>query len=51
MVAHVCNQEVEIVRITVRGQPRQKVIENPISINKLGMVAFACDSSYNGGHR
>jgi hypothetical protein len=41
-----------IRRITVQGQPIQKVSETPpISIDKLGMTAQACDPSYMGGHR
>jgi hypothetical protein len=31
-------QEAEIRKIVVRGQPRQKVIQTPISIIKLGMM-------------
>jgi hypothetical protein len=32
---------VEIGRITVKGHPKQKVSETPISTNKLGMVLSA----------
>jgi hypothetical protein len=42
--------KVKIRRITVRGQPRQKVSETPISTNKLCMVVHTCDPSYLGGH-
>jgi hypothetical protein len=43
-------QEAEIRRILVQNQPGQKVKEDPISINKLGMVVHFCNSSYVGGH-
>jgi hypothetical protein len=33
---------VEVGRIEVRGQLRQKVNEDPISINKPGMVEHIC---------
>jgi hypothetical protein len=38
--------EVGMKRISVQGQPLQKVTETPISTNKLGVVVFACNSSY-----
>jgi hypothetical protein len=43
-------QETEIERILVQGQPRQKVLKT-LSINKVGVVACACDPSYMGGLR
>jgi hypothetical protein len=39
--------EVEIGRITVSGQPRQKVCET-ISTNKLEVVTHICNPSYLG---
>jgi hypothetical protein len=44
-------REVEIQSITIQGQPKQKVSETPISINKPGMVAYACHPSWKGGIR
>jgi hypothetical protein len=39
-------QEVEIWRIMVRGQPRQKSSQDPISTNKnLGMMVHPCHPS------
>jgi hypothetical protein len=42
-------QEAEIGRITVQGQPRQKVSETPIPIKKSGVVLGACNPSYIEG--
>jgi hypothetical protein len=40
---------VEIRRTVLGDQLRQKVSKTPISINKPGMVAHICNSSYTGG--
>jgi hypothetical protein len=40
--------EVEIQKIVVQGQPGKKVVKIPISVNKLGMVVYFCNSSYLG---
>jgi hypothetical protein len=37
MAAIPATQEVEIRRIMVQGQPRQKIVETPISTNELGL--------------
>jgi hypothetical protein len=37
--------KVEIRRISVQGQPRQKVSKTPISTNKLGVVVCVYDPS------
>jgi hypothetical protein len=42
-------QEVEIRRITVPGQPRQKVRKTPMSTNKTGVLVHACNPSYDEG--
>jgi hypothetical protein len=42
-------QEVEIGKTAVQGQPKQKVSETSISINKPGMVVSTYDPSYVGG--
>jgi hypothetical protein len=39
-------QKVEIGRIAVQDQPRQKFCENPISDNKSDMLACVCGPSY-----
>jgi hypothetical protein len=41
--------EVEIGKIVVQSQPRQKVSNTPISTNKPGLVAHVCKPSYMGG--
>jgi hypothetical protein len=41
--------QIEIGRLTAGSQPGQKVSENPISTNKLGVVLGACEYSYIGG--
>jgi hypothetical protein len=41
-------QEEEIRRLTVAGQPRQKVYKIPMSTNKIGVVGHACNPSYIG---
>jgi hypothetical protein len=49
MVVQACDtatQEVEIRSITVQGQPSQKVVATPISINELGIVENDSHSSY-----
>jgi hypothetical protein len=38
--------EEEIGRVEVQSQPQEKFGKMPISTNKLGVVACACDSSY-----
>jgi hypothetical protein len=43
--------EVEIRKIMVRGQPRQKVHENPSQWKKAGVVAQACYPSYCMKHK
>jgi hypothetical protein len=40
--------EVNIERIAVGGQCRQKVSKSSISMKKMGMVVFACHPSYTG---
>jgi hypothetical protein len=40
--------EAEIRRMKVQDQPGQKVIKTPISTNKLGLVAYACNPSHVG---
>jgi hypothetical protein len=43
-------QEAEIGRITVQGQPGQKVSETlPTPKNKLGVVVHVCNPSHLGG--
>jgi hypothetical protein len=42
-------QEVEIERIMVWCQSRQKVSKTPLSTNKYGMVVHACNPSFLGG--
>jgi hypothetical protein len=39
----------EIGRITIQGQSRQKVSKTSISTNKLSMVVHICNASYVGG--
>jgi hypothetical protein len=39
-------REAEIRRITVQGQPRQKVSNIVMSTNNLGTVACICNTSY-----
>jgi hypothetical protein len=39
-------QEAEIQRLSVQGEPREKPIETPISIDKLGVVVYVCHPSY-----
>jgi hypothetical protein len=41
-------KEDEIGRITVQGQPGQKVSKTPFQPTKLGMVAYTCNPSYIG---
>jgi hypothetical protein len=41
--------KMEIEKIAVRGQPRQKVSKTPISTSKLGVVRQNSNSSYEGG--
>jgi hypothetical protein len=52
MVVHTCNPsywEVEVGRITVQGQLRQKLSETAISTSKLDMVVVhICNPSYVG---
>jgi hypothetical protein len=50
VVAHTCDPsawEAEIMRIMVRGEPRQKVSKT-LSQPVLGMVAHYCYPSYTG---
>jgi hypothetical protein len=42
-------QDVEIRRIKVVGQPRQKVSQTPILTNNPGMVVCVYNPSYLGG--
>jgi hypothetical protein len=42
--------EAEIGRVASGGQPGQKV-RNPVSVNKVGVVACTCYPSYVGDHR
>jgi hypothetical protein len=44
-------QEVEVRRLTVQSQSRQKVSETLISTNKLDVVACTYNPSYAGGYR
>jgi hypothetical protein len=44
-------QEVEIWKIAVQDQSRQKSYQDPISTEQAGVVIYACDPSYNGGHK
>jgi hypothetical protein len=47
MATHACNPN-----YSAGGhQEDQKVSETPILISKPGVVAYACDLSYTGGHR
>jgi hypothetical protein len=39
-------QEVEIRGIMVKGQPGQKIRENPSKSISLGVVGYTCDPSY-----
>jgi hypothetical protein len=41
--------EAEIRRVAVQSQPKQKVIEVPISTNQLCVMVHACHPSYEGG--
>jgi hypothetical protein len=41
--------EVEIKKIMVPNQPRQKVRETPAQPKSWALVVHACDSSYAGG--
>jgi hypothetical protein len=52
MVGYTCNPRClgdRDERITVRGQPGQKVIKTCILTNTLGMVAGSCNPSCVGG--
>jgi hypothetical protein len=49
MMAHNCNQEMEVRRIVVSGLQGQKIRETSISRNKPSVVVNSCNTSYTGG--
>jgi hypothetical protein len=51
MSAILISWEAEIRRITVRGQPRQKVLKTPHLKQWLDAVVCTCNSRYMGKHK
>jgi predicted lipoprotein with Yx(FWY)xxD motif len=43
--------EVEVGKIAVQSHPRQNISEMRILTDERGMVVYAYDPSYVGGHR